>query len=145
MRFRKLRIAWSVGCGLLTMLLVVLWVRSYTWMDRTEVIARHVLTSMRGRLFLDTPTDIESKSGATPNLATYFASPHFGKIYSLPFDAMLVTTRPGGADIAIWVPALLVTVIAAVPWIPKRFSLRTLLLATTLLAVVLGLIVYAAR
>jgi hypothetical protein len=29
MKFRKLRIAWSVFCGLACVLLVVLWVRSY--------------------------------------------------------------------------------------------------------------------
>ena len=29
MRFRKLRIAWSVGCGIVCVLLIVLWVRSY--------------------------------------------------------------------------------------------------------------------
>ena len=29
MRFRKLRIAWSVGCGIACVLLIVLWVRSY--------------------------------------------------------------------------------------------------------------------
>ena len=35
--------------------------------------------------------------------------------------------------------------IAAAPWLRWRFSLRTLLIATTLVAVVLGLIVWAAR
>src|SRR3954454_24663816 len=29
MRFRKLRIAWSVGCAVACVLLIVLWVRSY--------------------------------------------------------------------------------------------------------------------
>ncbi len=33
MRFRKLRIAWSVVCGLACVLLIVLWVRSYWWID----------------------------------------------------------------------------------------------------------------
>src|SRR5262245_45649718 len=32
-RFRKLRIAWSVGWGLVAVLLVVLWVRSYWRID----------------------------------------------------------------------------------------------------------------
>jgi hypothetical protein len=31
MRFRKLRIAWSVFWGLNGVLLIVLWVRSYWW------------------------------------------------------------------------------------------------------------------
>jgi hypothetical protein len=33
MRFRKLRIAWSVGWGVACVQLIVLWVRSYWWVD----------------------------------------------------------------------------------------------------------------
>ena len=33
MRYRKLRIAWSVAWGLLAVILIALWVRSYWWMD----------------------------------------------------------------------------------------------------------------
>src|SRR5947207_15784433 len=33
MRFRKLRIAWSVICGLACVLTLVLWVRSYWYLD----------------------------------------------------------------------------------------------------------------
>src|SRR3954470_12360641 len=33
LRFRKLRIAWSVFWGLACVLLIVLWVRSYGWED----------------------------------------------------------------------------------------------------------------
>jgi hypothetical protein len=42
-----------------------------------------------------------------------------------------------------WLPVLQCATFAAVPWI-RRFSLRTLLIATTLIAVVLGLIVWSA-
>ena len=43
-----------------------------------------------------------------------------------------------------WFPALLSVVLATIPWFSRsfRFSLRTLLIATTLVAVVLGLIVW---
>jgi hypothetical protein len=41
-----------------------------------------------------------------------------------------------------WFSILLVTTLAALPWLRWRFSLRTLLIATTLVAVVLGLIVW---
>jgi hypothetical protein len=46
-----------------------------------------------------------------------------------------------------WFLCLLVVFFAAIPWIhwTLRFSLRTLLITTTLIAVVLGLIVYAVR
>src|SRR5262245_8434139 len=33
MKFRKLRIAFSVTCGVICLLLIVLWVRSYWWHD----------------------------------------------------------------------------------------------------------------
>ena len=41
-----------------------------------------------------------------------------------------------------WFVALVGALVGASPWIPWRFSLRTLLIATTLVAVVLGGIVY---
>ena len=46
-----------------------------------------------------------------------------------------------------WLPCLAAATIALLPWLKwsKRFSLRTLLIATTLVAVALGLIVWAAR
>jgi hypothetical protein len=45
-----------------------------------------------------------------------------------------------------WLPVLITAIFASVPWIHrlKHFSLRTLLIATSLIAVVLGLVVYAA-
>jgi len=42
-----------------------------------------------------------------------------------------------------WLMALLSASLASVPWISQRFSLRTLLIATTLIAVVLGLVVWS--
>jgi hypothetical protein len=33
MRYRKLRMAWSVGCGIACALLIVFWVRSGWWID----------------------------------------------------------------------------------------------------------------
>jgi hypothetical protein len=44
-----------------------------------------------------------------------------------------------------WCLILISVAFAAVPWIHWRFSLRTLLIATTLIAVVLGLIVYVSQ
>jgi hypothetical protein len=43
----------------------------------------------------------------------------------------------------IWLPTLSTVLIAALPWLPWRFSLRTLLIAMTLVAVALGLIVWS--
>src|SRR5262245_14720252 len=53
MRFRKLRIAWSVVWGLLAVLLIVLWVRSYWWRDIVEKLTasqRFQIESRTGRI-----------------------------------------------------------------------------------------------
>jgi hypothetical protein len=83
MKFRKLRIAWSVACGILCLLLIVLWVRSY-W---------------------------------SSDLYLY------------------------------WFAIFMIAALAAVPWFEwsPRFSIRTLLFGTTLVAVMMWIAVYAAR
>src|SRR5918995_3829478 len=49
MKYGKLRIAWSVGWGLLCLLLIVLWVRSYWWNDFAShrLAARDFLVQIR--------------------------------------------------------------------------------------------------
>jgi hypothetical protein len=44
-----------------------------------------------------------------------------------------------------WFYASVVAFVAAVTWVPGRFSLRALLIVTTVVAVVLGLVVYTSR
>jgi hypothetical protein len=51
MRFRKLRLAWSVGWGLACVLLIVLWVRTYYRMDILHQYKR--LTSAKGNVYLN--------------------------------------------------------------------------------------------
>jgi hypothetical protein len=142
---RYLRIAFSATCLIACVLLIALWVRSYWWMDTTGFIADHILASIRGRLLWDTPLKVVARPGS-PSLATY-ATARFGGTYTLPLDGILVTPGPGGTGIAIWIPALLAAILTAIPWmgLKWRFSLRTLLIATTLVAVVLGLIVWLSR
>jgi hypothetical protein len=49
------------------------------------------------------------------------------------------------AIIPIWFPVMIASIVAVAPWIKyrPRFSLRTLLIATTLIAVVLGVVVWS--
>jgi hypothetical protein len=57
-------------------------------------------------------------------------------------DTMIVWVGPH------WYFAITFAAIAALPWLawlPYRFSLRTLLIATTLVAVVLGVAVWVSR
>jgi hypothetical protein len=63
--------------------------------------------------------------------------------------SMKVPLRLNGAGplVPIWFLVVLTSALATLPWIQwtSRFTLRTLLIATTLVAVVLGLVVYASR
>jgi hypothetical protein len=146
MKYRKLRIAWSVAWGIVAALLIVLWVRSYWWSDSIGYIETWSLTS------------IESAGGRISFNKSYSDSPILGD------DAWYIdsTRRTPGDDklaqqfewwefgsdiqatIPTWLPTVVVAALVALPWIRWRwrFSLRTLLIATTLVAVGLGLIVW---
>ena len=158
-RFRKLRIAWAVVCAIACVLLCALWVRSYWWMDG-------VGGDYRGRF-----TSIGSDSGTINYLSTRAL---VGLVGIGPgFHSFPVTAKSGSeeessddesdtayrflgfewnwfadgviASVPFWFAVLIAAIFAAVPWLRWRFSLRTLLIATTLVAVMLGLIVWAAK
>jgi hypothetical protein len=146
MRFRKLRIAWSAGCGVVCLLLIALWVRSYKHGDQIwyqTSSAKLGATSFGGRVFF-------MNRSLVPNAAA-FEYVHFDVTKHLLSGEPLwfgSSPLPGIAERYI-VPnsliILLIATLAGVPWIRQwtwRFSLRTLLIATTLVAVVLGLIVW---
>lgn len=61
-----------------------------------------------------------------------------------------MTTPPQGPRVVIshWLPALIFAALAIVPWLRQlrwRFTLRTLLIATTLVAALLGLVTWLSR
>jgi hypothetical protein len=116
MKFRKLRIAWSVAWGIACVLLVAFWVKSY-WAEFVIPLPTSSLwlSSYEGRLNL-LSTDDSYDSACRIN-------------WSVPYWLTVV-------------PAIAFGAASLIRW---RFSLRTLLIATTLVAVVLGLIVYATR
>jgi hypothetical protein len=149
MRFRKLRIAWSVLWGVVALLLCVLWVRSYWRIDVLHSPSTRnawEIWSFNGRLIADwgfmgggngklqwtveTPVSAPVDS-SRPMLGFAFRSGYISHAKSIP----------------LWFVALLSGAIAGVPWLnwSTRFSLRTLLFATTLIAVALGFAVYSAR
>ena len=154
MRFRKLRIAWSVGFGLLAALLIVLWVRSYYSEDflNIQLPARTFsVWQLRGNSVLTTTASpgplkvsTNSVSANSPIVSTKGAPQNR---IGLGFSGV---TYRGGFFVTFpnWFPVMVSATFAVAMWfgtIPRRFSLRTLLTATTLVAVVLGLIVAIAR
>jgi hypothetical protein len=153
MRFRKLRIAWSVVCGIAFLLLVALWLRSYwviegigrgrqTQSETTSV----AIFSDRGTLAFSrrtTPTD--DRKVSVPDKWTYATMrPQFATRRKFFW---LLTNKEFMVRFPTWLPAIFVALASVTPWmaINWKFTLRTLLIATTLLAIALAAIVLAAK
>jgi hypothetical protein len=154
MKYRKLRIAWSTTCLIASMLLIALWVRSYWWVDGFGVpltskyyfgaasspgcigFAFHPmgqLPSSQIKHFQSFQTEEWLENfwrGKYPNISRVWGQFYFERYSYMAPD---------------WFVLMVLATLATAPWLHWRFSLRTLLIATTLVAVVLGLIVWAVR
>jgi hypothetical protein len=154
MRFRKLRIAWSVFCGIACVLLIVLWVRSYSTLDliQATTTSRYFdLSSLYGELRVMTETDNADRKYVPKWSASSWEVDSGMRLYGSP-----AKQSPSGfyldsgptievAAIPTWFAFILCCTCTIAPWLPRwsgRFSLRTLLITTTLVAVLLGLAVY---
>ena len=141
---RLLNIA-SILCLVLCVALMGMWVRSYWWLD-TVICYRwgnwYQLDSAWGTLRATIMTNTDVGDGwfhAIKQLdANRFA--FFGFGWDGSFRGPVFT-----AYLSHWLLALPLATLAAVPWIRPlrwRFTLRSLFTATTLLAVVLGMIAW---
>jgi hypothetical protein len=145
MRFRKLRIAWSVFWSAACVLLIVLWVRSYSFNDLLHRI------DASGWMI-----GINSDTGTSALIYAPLSSPPTQGM--APRGWFLQTTRTVGSGIGFglkvgngvvyvaaryWMIALAITTVAAIPWFRFRFGLRFMLIATTLVGVALGLAICA--
>jgi hypothetical protein len=140
---RSLRIALSGTCLIACVLLIVLWMRSY-W--RLDVWVRNNNSSST-IVRADTGLVTFSQSKHRSTLSSHDGWVHivenasWGMVY-WQFDwiwrpdIVLVRTP-------VWIPAFAVAIFAGVPWIrwSKQFTIRTMLIATALIALVLGIIV----
>jgi hypothetical protein len=168
MKFRKLRIAWSVGCGILAVLLAVLWMRSYVYSDRVSgpvsktkgLLVASLAGAVQCRLddnrqspksIAFRPWQIGTDSVAEFQKAAdelHEMQVKLGSTQAKP--TVDFTMKIGLSGKTLFLPYWLLTglplCLTVVPWglRLKRCSLRTLLIATTLVAVILGLVVYAA-
>ena len=137
---RALPLTWTVACVVVAVALVALWVRSYQGTDAIywqTTTTRTVLFSVTGVLgaskhnFKAIPewgwTTIQTMPGTQRTWA--FSSDNYGTRLRFPYR----------------LPIAICVLLAVAPWVfqlPRRFSLRTLLIATTLLSVLLGLVVW---
>jgi hypothetical protein len=155
MRFRKLRTAFSATCLIACVLLIVLWVRSYWWHDglMVRLVNTRFVSIMSG--FGNLVVSVGDNGGIGDDRWSYgsrrFDSKRKGSVDNdkkpLYTGVSLKRVRFGNAT-GIVVPHLFAVLfsaaLATAPWLRWRFTLRTLLIATTLVAVVLGIAVYVA-
>jgi hypothetical protein len=164
MRYRKLRIAWSVVWGLVAVLLIVLWVCSYWNMysairlvSPTTCISPSIIEGQFEINWTDDPFTISlvtrngpGWTGGIKSLNDYYVDDGTEGDGPHPFGSPILRNFAFETEmqvIPIWFPTMLFGLSAAAPWIKlsKRFSLRTLLIATTLVAAVLGVIMWSIR
>jgi hypothetical protein len=125
---------------------VVLWVRSYSFDDgfTGPFAGRYLLCASQFGQVLFSVFD----SG--PHDAFRFDSTALSQMPELQppdYHIVFVECFPGGVGISIrhWVMVLASATLGLAPIAQRRFSLRTLLISTTLIALLLGFAFYAAR
>jgi hypothetical protein len=148
---RPLRITVSVGSALCCLLVIVLWVRSYGIRDSAVWPMNNggmEVNSIKGRLvlFLYSPPISGPEQFRTLHEDITPSDESRVKRDILGFSYYSETSSTN-IHIHFLFLALATVAVAGAPWIrwSNRFSLRTLLLATTAIALALGLIIYATR
>jgi hypothetical protein len=150
MKYRKLRIAWSVAWGVVTVLLVALWVRSYwsapalfgigTTPNYFMIGVEREIVALRGEP--DLLQAFSAKRWQSQSFPVMADTPKFGFMgfyYTASSDIGMQLRFP------IYLMTIITICVANIPWRWwrfEKFSIRALLIATTLTAIGLGLIVW---
>jgi hypothetical protein len=152
MKHRKLRIAWSVAWGIATVFFIVQWVRSYR---TTELIVRldpgNKVTTIGSNCgvvyFAKTTLRPTSLGPAQPP-----PTPHWWQYQSVAAERNGHTSfawKSGPTFSILYIPywffVVISSAIGSLAWLSARFSLRTLLVATTIIALGLGAVMWVAR
>ena len=150
MRFRKLRTAWSVGWALATVLLIVLWVRSYWRHDCVDALGNNLIAtnigSNCGELYysqIDWNFDVGAAHSAGHGWR-YQSLPPFAQETN-HWLSLVNTSAIFRIGMPHWFLFVLNFALAATPWLRWRFTLRTLLVATTPVASGPGIIVWMSQ
>jgi hypothetical protein len=154
MRFRKLRFAWSVVWGLAAVLLIALWVRSYRWEDVITAPGdgSRRFGSAEGWITIRwteprwkemrRPPNLNFKKWQVVSLSVEEREQKLARTHVKSRPPQFGFVDAGAVQFPYWLATMVCVGMSAALWIRWRFSLRTLLIATTLVAVVLGLIVW---
>jgi hypothetical protein len=143
MNSRKLRIAWSVAWGVICLLLIALYVRSYWHHDSIwRAISKNEIllaASGSGSFYIQYANLAAERDTAGWQYQHKPLSSAFKGFNWSSSPAYLLVGTP------LWLPLILCITAAAIPWYYWRFSLRAMLIAATLISIGLGLIVMMLR
>jgi hypothetical protein len=154
MKHRNLRIAFSAACGLAALLLIALCVRSYWWHDYKLWSTTVSIGSNAGTIYwYQSYIEVLLSPSSVPPPALRTVPAGAPKTRFVHFARFTPTGLPPGwtprhhteLHIATWLPIAITILAAVLPWAKWRFSLRTLLLAMTVAAALLGLVIWAAK
>jgi hypothetical protein len=138
---RALRIAWSVSWGIVAVLLFAVWVRSFAW----DGVAFCKFGDSKTLMFRSIQGEVEVSTGFLTDAGAFAlrVNPQVTRP-SQPTWSYSVVRQRTSVRFPMWFPTLLAGTFFIVPigGIVRRFSLRTLLIATTIIAVGLGLIAW---
>jgi hypothetical protein len=148
---KHLTIAFRTLCGLAAVLLCVLWVRSFWVTDLVSKINDQriatTIGSQYGAVYLahfDAEIGYRHSNNSSAPRPWAFTS----VMGYTSNDGLFVWSRRQTslyAALPHWVFAMVTMMVGACSWLPWRFSLRTLLLGMTLVALVLGAVIYLTR
>ena len=153
---RRVRIAWTAFWAILAVSFVFMWIRGYWAADSMSLNTSgksYDVQSVRSMIVLKYYNPKSSNTRARLSATRFHVrSTPLGSDYNHIFQDARKTLGFLYSDskaqyfvVPYRFPTLVSAALAALPWVKRKFSLRTMLIATTLLAVVLGLAVWAAR
>jgi hypothetical protein len=158
---RYVRIAMTATCLTACVLLVALWVRSYWWMDTfyypLTAPKAFLIQSWDGEIWCGRATFVRAsfnsdwaikgtlinRSISSPDLRP-FTSGEFRGYLGMGYVNYNVYQGVGGSHLGFVIASAIGTIMPWLRW-SVRYSLRTLLIVTTLVAVGMGAVVFLAR
>jgi hypothetical protein len=151
MRFGKLRIAWAVVCGILCLLLILLWLRSYAIRDTVWLLTTNrgiELNSELGHVVIISTTPKEF--GGTTPFKTFHETINPKRTHSFKNNVLgfLYKCQPNLKRIDVPYYFIVLTCVSLSAWSQRKgfkFSLRTLLIGMTVVAAILGLILWPVK
>jgi hypothetical protein len=153
---RSLRIAFSATCGIAVVLICLLWVRSYWWLDEATGPVSKTDRLMLGSLTGWLQFRLEDRSGESYQKARWIINRKSVDSLYANISATNPSFRPIRESarfgfrrdtffMPYWFPVILAAAFTALPWMRWRYSLKTLMIGTTLFAVLLGTVIAITR